>query len=157
MSGSGAPGRPRRRPGAVHLALLLVLPFFGGCDAVGGGGESIALDSAELSVAGSAHEIRLSGQGARDSIAPARVEAEPGDAIRFVVDDRRPHALTFTVDALSPEVREYLETTGQLRGPPLVNEGSSWVVVLTDAPAGRYPFHCRSHDDGGEIVVRSPG
>jgi plastocyanin len=118
-----------------------------------GGGATIALDSTEISIDGTAHEIHLSGTGAIDSIAPATIQAESGDALVFVVDDRRPHAPTFTVESLSAPVRDYLERTGQLRGPPLVNEGSTWVVLLEDAPPGRYPFHCRSHDAAGVVVV----
>lgn len=148
-----APGRPRGRSGALHLALLIAA-LAGGCDAVAGGSE-IELDSGSVSVAGSVHEVEIGGAGAVDSIAPTRVEASPGDAVRFVVADRRPHALMFTVDALAPDVREYLESTGQLRGPPLVNEGSSWVILLSDAPPGRYPFYCRSHDAHGEVIVKS--
>lgn len=155
MSRIEAPGRPSGRSGAVRWALLLIVPLLVGCD-VPGGGETIAMDSADLSISGTAHEVRISGRGDTDSIAPSMIEAEPGDAVRFVVTDRRPHAMTFTVDGLSAEVRQYLEETGQLRGPPLVNEGSSWVVVLEDAPPGRYPFHCRSHEEGGEIIVRGP-
>lgn len=120
-----------------------------------GGGDTIALDSANVSIAGSVHEVRISGAAATDTIDPAMLEVEVGDAVRFVVEDRRPHALAFTVDALAAPVREYLERTGQLRGPPLVNQGASWVVILEDAPAGRYPFHCRSHDAAGEIIVTS--
>lgn len=153
-----APGRPRGRSGALLLALLTLplIGLVGGCDAVAGGSE-IALDSASVSIPGSVHDVEIAGAGAADSIAPASVEAQPGDAVRFTVGDRRPHALMFTVDELAPPVREFLDATGQLRGPPLVNQGSSWVVLLTDAPPGRYPFYCRSHDAHGELVVNSEG
>lgn len=148
-----APGRPFGRPGVLLLAAPLLALLLPGCDALGGGEETIALDSAEISVPGTVHDVRLAGAGATDSITPATVVAHPGDAVRFLVEDRRPHAVTFTVDALSPAVREFLDRTGQLRGPPLVSEGSVWVVLLEGAPPGRYPFHCRSHDAHGELTV----
>lgn len=151
MSRDVAPGRPSRRSGALLLALVIGPFTLGGCDTVGGGA-TIELDSARLSIPGTAHDVRITGAGAIDSIVPATIEADPGDAVRFI-SDRRPHALTFTAGSLAPPVREFLERTGQLRGPPLVNEGASWVVLLEDAPAGRYPFHCRSHDASGELVV----
>ncbi len=148
-----APGRRWRRSGALLFALIPALAA-AGCDALDmDGGDTIALDSTEISIDGTVHEIRIAGAGATDSIAPARIEAGAGDALVFIVEDRRPHALTFTAESLSAPVREYLERTGQLRGPPLVNEGSRWVVLLEDAPPGRYPFHCRSHDTRGEVVV----
>lgn len=156
MGLDAAPERPWGRSGACLFGLVWLVPALlaGGCDTIGGG-SSIALDSADVAIAGSVHEIRVAGAGARDSIAPTTLEASSGDAVRFVVDDRRPHAFTFTAESLAAPVREYLERTGQLRGPPLVNEGSEWVVILEDAPAGEYPFHCRSHDARGEITVVS--
>lgn len=120
------------------------------------GGETIELDGTQISIDGTAHQVRITGAGGTDSIAPSTIEASPGDAVRFVAD-RRPHALTFAVDALEAPVREYLDRTGQLRGPPLVNEGASWVVLLEDAPPGRYPFYCRSHDASGELIVTDDG
>lgn len=156
MDRDPAPGRPSGRSGALLSALLVapigLLGLLGGCDALGGGAR-LALDSTAVSIAGSVHDVRIDGAGATDSIVPDRIEVEPGDAVRFIVADRRPHALAFTVDALAAPVREYLDRTGQLRGPPLVNEGAAWVVVLDDAPPGRYPFHCRSHDAGGELIL----
>jgi plastocyanin len=150
-----APGRPSGRPGVLVWGLVAALSL-GGCDAVGGG-DTIALDSASVSIDGSVHELRISGAAATDTLDPATLEVEVGDAVRFVVEDRRPHALTFTEDRLETPVREYLDRTGQLRGPPLVNQGASWVVILEDAPPGSYPFHCRSHDASGEITVTSGG
>lgn len=126
------------------------------CDGFSAGGETVVLDSAEVTVDGTVHDVRFAGAGATDSITPARLDARPGDVIRFVVADRRPHAVTFTADSLTTPVRDFLERTGQLRGPPLVNEGSAWVVALKDAPPGRYPFYCRSHDAAGLLVVTEP-
>lgn len=146
-----APGRLSRRSGALVFGLVVTLAA-SACDAVSGG-STITLDSAEVSIDGSVHDVTIAGAGAVDSIAPEMVQARVGDAIRFVVEDRRPHAIMFTAERLEAPVREYLERTSQLRGPPLVNEGSSWVVLLEDAVPGRYPFHCRSHDAAGEITV----
>ena len=130
----------------------LALVGAGACDVIGGGA-TIALDSAEVSIPGSVHEIELRGSGASDSLTSARMEVRAGDALRFVAADRRPHSPSFVVDSLEPTVREFLDATGQLRGPPLVSEGAAWVVILEDAPPGRYPFICRSHDASGVILV----
>jgi plastocyanin len=118
--------------------------------------ETLALDSLTLEIEGSIHDVRLAGAGATDSIVPVVVEAEPGDAVRFIAADRRPHAPAFVADSLSAPVGAFLEETGQLRGPPLVNQGASWVILLQGAPPGRYPFHCRAHDAFGVLIVR-PG
>lgn len=132
------------------IALLaLVLP---GCEA-SGGGETLVLDSTEVRLDGAVHEVAVAGAGDRDSLAPSTLRIHPGDAVRFVNRDRRPHALAFIADSLTEPVRAYLERTRQLRGPPLVNEGAAWIVVLEDAPPGRYPFHCRSHGTTGVLLV----
>jgi plastocyanin len=116
-------------------------------------GTTLVLDSSEVSIAGRVHDVRIAGARATDSIAPLEVIAAPGDAVQFIMGDRRPHALAFVMDSLSPGVRAYLERTGQLRGPPLVNQGSRWIVLLEGAPPGRYPFVCRAHDAHGTLVV----
>lgn len=137
------------------LSTVLILP---GCDALGGGA-SIQLDSAEVSLPSGAdvHEVHISGAGARDSVAPEAVSVRPGDAVRFIVDDHRTHAIAFLPDGLSEEARAFLDRSLQLRGPPLVNEGAEWVVVLADAPPGRYPFVCLTHGARGVLTVEGEG
>ena len=151
------PGRLQWRSGVLCSALLVLLPLTG-CDAIGGGA-TVQLDSAEVSLPSGAelHEVSVGGAGATDSIAPSSVSASAGDAIRFTVHDHRTHALVFEGGSLSPPGREFLERTGQLRGPPLVNEGTAWVVSLAEAPPGRYPFVCLSHGARGVIAVGSGG
>ena len=154
------PGRLQGRSGVFFFALVALLlgGSLAGCDALGGGA-TVTLDSAEVDLGPGTelHEVTLSGDGAGagDALEPRQVEASSGDAVRFVVGDNVTHAVTFDVDQLAPDVRSFLETTTQLRGPPLVNEGAAWVVVLRDAPPGRYPFRCRTHDARGVLVVQS--
>jgi plastocyanin len=148
-----APGRPHGRSGVLALAALVAaLATLPACEPVEQT-ESIALDSASIDIDGTVHDVRLSGAGATDSIAPATIRAAPGDAVRFTVADGRPHALAFIADSLDAPVRAFLESTGQLRGPPLVNQDASWVILLQGAPPGRYPFYCRSLDAFGIVTV----
>jgi plastocyanin len=148
------PERSTGRSG-VFVSLMAVLTMIG-CEAVGGGA-TIQLDTAEVQLSGArVHDFVIAGQADTDSIAPAGVRAQVGDAVRFTTGDHRTHAMAFDADRLAPPIREYLERTNQLRGPPLVNRGASWVVVLEDAPPGRYPFLCRSHDARGVVVVGRP-
>jgi plastocyanin len=144
-------GRARARPVVVWAMAMAALT---GCEAVGGGA-TIQLDTAEVQLerGTSLHDVVIAGSGSVDSIAPLELEARPGDAVRFTIEDHRPHAIAFQADAVSGPVREYLERTEQLRGPPLVTRGAAWVVVLEDAPPGRYPFWCRTHDAHGLLVV----
>ena len=127
------------------------------CDLLGGGA-TIQLDSTEVNLPGAdLHQVMIIGAGAADSIAPAQLRVSTGDVVRFEVGDNRTHALTFDTPDLQPAIRQYLERTGQLRGPPLVTEGAAWVVVLREAPPGRYPFYCRAHDATGVVVVTGEG
>jgi plastocyanin len=146
------PGRARARSGV--LACVLAALSLGGCEAVGGGA-TIELDTAsvQLERGSRVHEISVRGVADTDTISPAAVRADPGDAVRFTIGDHRTHAMAFDPGRLAPPIREYLERTNQLRGPPLVNRGAAWVVVLEDAPPGRYPFFCRIHDAHGTLQV----
>lgn len=151
MSRDATPGRLVRRSGVLLSALFALAA----CDAIGGG-STIRLDSAEVALPGGAdvHEVGIEGAGAADSLAPATLEVRRGDAVRFIAGDHRTHAIAFLADSLEPGARAYLEESMQLRGPPLVNRGSEWVVVLDDAPPGRYPFVCVSHGARGVVTVR---
>jgi plastocyanin len=155
MRNRSASGRAVRRPGAGILFAIVVA--VAACEAVGGGA-TIELDTADVQLERGVelHEVTIRGTAAADSLLPARVAARPGDAVRFTIDDHRTHAIGFDVDRLEPAVRDYLESTNQLRGPPLVNRGGAWIVILDGAPPGRYPFLCRSHDARGLLVVE-PG
>ncbi len=147
------PGRAAMRSGVLFFGLLLI-----GCEAVETS-PTVRLDTAEVQLErGTAlHDVTVGGAGAVDSIAPVRIAAATGDAIRFTIEDHRTHAIAFDVDRIEPTIRQYLEDTNQLRGPPLVNRGGAWVVVLEGAPPGRYPFLCRSHGAHGLIVVGPDG
>jgi plastocyanin len=145
------PGRIRWRSGVLLSGLLLA---GAACDQVSPGA-TIDLDTAQVQLERGSrlHEVRVGGVAALDSITPTEVRARPGDAVRFTVDDHRTHALAFDAERLAPDARAFLEGTHQLRGPPLVNRGAAWIVVLEEAPPGRYPYLCRSHGTRGMLLV----
>lgn len=156
-----APGRPfTGRPGAVFLAVSLLFA----CGACERGRRSTAddrhrlplgSDTIELGKDVSVHEVRLGGAGAAAGVRPASVTARPGDVVRFVAADARGHAVAFVDSALPPDARDFLTRTRQMRGPPLISTGASWVVSLKDAPPGRYPFRSLTREATGEIVVQA--
>jgi plastocyanin len=92
--------------------------------------------------------VRRTAEGEFD---PAHVEARQGDVVRFTAGDRAGHAIVF-VD-LGAEARNFMGQTGQMRSPPLITDGASWVITLDGAPAGEYPFHCTTHDVRGRLTV----
>ncbi len=82
-----------------------------------------------------------------------RVEARPGDVLRFTTGDGRGHALAFDAAVLTDSAATFLERTGQLRGPPLLSTGATWIVDLKDAPIGPYRVICLVHERSVDIDV----
>ena len=91
------------------------------------------------------HRISLGGRGAEEHAVPARIQANPGDAVEFLTVDHRVHTVIFPADSLSAEILNFLNETGQRASPPLVSLGSRFFLRLLEAPAGRYPFVSEGH------------
>ena len=146
----GRGGLRARRPG-LFLCLLLAL----GCADDGPPPRDVVqLDEGEVELAEGSrrHDVTLEGVGAQNEVTPATVAAGPGDAVAFNAGDAITHSVVFLADRLDSAKVAFLEQSGQMRGPPLLTEGGSWIVNLTDAPAGDYPFACALH--GGQGVIR---
>jgi plastocyanin len=109
--------------------------------------DTIRLDAGER-----LHQVSARRAGDGD-FEPAAVEAHPGDYVRFTAGDRAGHAIAFGGHDLAPDVREFLERTGQLRSPPLISTDASWVITLEGAPPGDYPYHCTTHNAAGRLTV----
>jgi plastocyanin len=84
---------------------------------------------------------------------PTTATAYVGDVLRFTARDMGSHAVVFMEQGLAPEARAFLESSGQLRGPPLLDAGTAWIVSLEGAPAGAYPFRCVTHSADGRLTV----
>lgn len=148
------PGRPSK--GCLGTFLLCLALASAACDRTGVGQEHTRLPLED-------DTIRLESGVARvDVVLRAvpeetpgadTVRAQTGDVVRFIAGDAKVHAIAFDAQRLEPAAREFLERTSQLRGPPLVETGVSWIVGLEDAPPGVYPFVNLSHDRPGVIIV----
>lgn len=147
-----------RRPGRFFVAALTLLLALPACDALGGGNAVVELEDGEVTLeeGASAHEIRLTGVVAAQEVAPQSVEAAPGDALVFVAADALTHSVAFDAGSLEPAQLEFLRSTDQLRSPPLLVEDARWIVSLSDAPAGTYPFRCALHGGSGQVTVGQP-
>lgn len=156
---------PRSSRAPAALSGLAGAIFFATCLAFAGCGEDappaprvLALGSDTVVLADSIGlvEVRVGRIDDGDNvIEPAEAEARVGDVVRFTSADRGGHALAFDGTALDPAARDFLERTGQLRGPPLLEPGAVWVVSLEGAPPGRYPFTCATHGLRGTLTVRA--
>ncbi len=158
---SPAPGRSfAGRPGAFLLPLLLLIATTAGCGERRNATAArhrlpLGADTIDLGADVTVHEVRLGGDVAGPAIHPDSVRARVGDVLRFVAADARGYAVAFGDSTLPPAARQFLERTRQLRGPPLITTGASWVVSLKDAPPGRYPFRSLTRDASGLVVVEA--
>jgi plastocyanin len=99
------------------------------------------------------HRVTLGGRGSEEHAVPTRIQASPGDAVEFRTVDHRVHTLFFVADSLAPELRSYMESTGQMASPPLVVRGSRFIVRLQNAPPGRYLFVTEGHGGSARGVL----
>ncbi|MFW6079611.1 MAG: hypothetical protein ACODAE_08320 [Gemmatimonadota bacterium] len=106
-----------------------------------------------LPAGASLHTVTLRNEGDRGDIEPETLRARPGDAVRFVAADDGGHAVAFERDALPARAADFLARTGQLRGAPLIRSDAAWIVDLSDAPTGSYPFRCVNTGARGRLIV----
>jgi plastocyanin len=111
----------------------------------------LANDTIDLPSGVDLHDVKVQTNAQSKDFTPAQVTAIPGDYLRFTIGDSRTHAIVFEVSV--PEARAFLEQSGQLRSPPLVTNGASWVIALKGAPVGTYGFRCMIHHDTGQLTV----
>ena len=99
--------------------------------------------------------VQLGGGRDQEHVLPPMLEITTGEWVRFVTLDRRVHTLSFVADSLSPEGREYLQSTGQMNSPALLERGTSFFVDFREAPEGRYVYSSRSHGEPayGSVTV----
>jgi plastocyanin len=147
-----------QRPGAFLLvASLMLLPA---CEAppLPGAGPSIDLNGETIRLERGASVVDIELQAVNGMvIEPDSVNVSPGDAVRFIAEDAATHAIVFDATNLEAVPQAFLARTNQLRGPPLVNPGSTWVISLESAPPGAYPFTCLTHGGGGVLIVEGEG
>lgn len=146
------PVRLRARAGALLFPLLLT-----GCDRAGETDEGprvleLLNDTVELAQGVRVHDVAVSRTASGD-FDPQAPSAQTGDVVRFISQDAGNHAIAFEGSALSDTARAFLDTTGQLRSPPLITAGSTWIISLDGAPPGVYTFRCATHGSQGQLTV----
>lgn len=133
----------RRR---LPLVALLVLA---GCSAEAetraGESDDPAVQDRSLPGVEIAQTIQLGGGRDQEHVLPLSTGVSVGQWVEFVTLDRRVHTLSFVADSLTAEAKAYLEVSGQMHSPPLLERGTRFLVDFRDAPPGRYVFSSRSH------------
>lgn len=115
--------------------------------------DAVLRDSLGLTDDDAVHVIRIEGSDGREHASPGRVRARPGDRLSFTTTDGRLHHVRFDTAAMSPELVQWLVEGGRVVGPPLLSRDSRWVVDLSGAPDGIYPFRLEGNGSPGGGVV----
>ena len=162
-TGQSAGGRPASFGGAglLPFLLLLLLGSLSGCQGERGGTRAVAEDEVRalgLLSGATLHRVTLGGRGSEEHAVPTVIHALAGDGVEFRTVDHRVHTVEFIPDSITPDVRAFLESTGQMASPPLVERGSRFVLKLQSAPDGRYFFMSEGHGGTahGVVEVGSP-
>jgi plastocyanin len=102
------------------------------------------------------HTLSVSA-GESEAAEPDTVRIEPGDLVQFVSRDWFVHEVHFELDSMTAAARDFLLDTQQASSPPLLQNGSRFVLSFRDAPEGRYPYQLLGNKPpgGGLIVVHS--
>ena len=140
----------------VGAGLLLLVWFTAGCDPSPERVSDPELEAArEIGLAAGArlHRVILGGRGSEEHVLPAMIRARPGDGVEFFTVDHRVHTISFPLDSLSSSAAAFLTTTGQNESPPLVHRGSRFILILEDAPEGRYSFVSQGHGGTAQGVI----
>ena len=150
-----AQSRGRLLPGRPGFFVALAAALIAGCSNGEAPRDVVELESGEVQLPAGArrHDIRLEGVGAEGEVDPASVDAAPGDAVAFIAGDGITHSVMFLADRMDGSQVAFLDSTSQRRGPPLLSEGSTWVVSLVAAPPGDYAFACALHGGAGTVRV----
>lgn len=149
-------GSTKTPAGALWALAGVVILALSGCDRATDSGPAVLElegDTIRLEAGVRLLDVNVATQQDGSELDPARVEARPGDVVRFTAGDGRLHALAFEPVLLTAEARAFLEQRGQLRSPPLVAAGTQWVITLDGAPPGEYAYSCTTHGVRGSIVV----
>lgn len=103
------------------------------------------------------HSIRL-GTGVAERTDPDSVSVLVGDLVQFVTEDWLVHHIRFELDEADEAGRAFLVRTGQTESPPMVEQGSRFVLTFAEAPPGRYPYRLEGNREPGNglIVVVDP-
>lgn len=103
----------------------------------------------------SIHRVDLTVAGDRVRILPLRTRVRPGDVVQFRVLDHRSHLVRFEDEEMEGGPLAFLVRTDQDRPPPLTEREARWVLSLSGAPPGLYPFRVESSGFTvrGEILV----
>lgn len=98
------------------------------------------------------HTVTITG-GVVELPAPAVTDVPQGAFVQFVTADWLVHEVIFEADSLRTEALHFMKENDQMVSPPLLREGSRFIVTFVDAPAGRYPFRLEGNGGPAHGVV----
>lgn len=144
-----------RRPALACVALTLLLA----CERPDPALIPDAYLQAELglTVDDRVHSIRLE-TGVAERTDPDSIAVLVGDLVQFVSEDWLIHHIRFDLDEVDEAARAFLVRTEQTESPPMLEQGTRFVLTFAEAPPGRYPYRLEGNREPGSglIVVVDP-
>ncbi|MEX2281568.1 MAG: hypothetical protein WEE89_03660, partial [Gemmatimonadota bacterium] len=142
--------------GCAGAFVLVILPVLASCKDFSLRREAkldIGGDTISLPAGVKIHDVLVRSVAAGE-LDPAAVQIRSNDVVRFKTGDSRTHILEFEEGSLPASAGQLFRTKSQLRSPPLLVVGATWIVSFEGMPAGRYTFRCISHGVSGSITVK---
>ena len=139
------------RPASVMLLALTV----GACNRVPEQlqPDAVLRDSLGLDERDAVHVVGLrSSQGAIEA-SPDSVRIAPGDHVSFTTLDGFLYLVHFDSVGLGDDQRNWLNSIGLFRGPPLLEVDRRWVVDFSDAPIGVYSYRVEGNAEASQGIV----
>jgi len=147
-----------RRPG-LRASVLVLLLAWTACDRVPGASSEqvVELQDGEVRLPSGSqrHDVVVGGVGADAAFQPATIRVRPGDVVVFEAGDALAHSVAFDTGGLSAAQDSFLRASAQGRSPPLMRQGSRWIVSLDGAPPGSYTVLDVLHGSRARLEVGS--
>ena len=115
--------------------------------------DTVLRDSLGLDERDAVHVVGLrSSQGAIEA-SPDSVRIEPGDHVSFTTLDGFLYLVHFDSAGLGDDQRNWLNSVGLFRGPPLLEADRRWVVDFSEAPIGVYGYRVEGNAEASQGIV----
>ena len=147
-----APARRYRRAG-VFVFALWVLAACENSPLKREQSLDIGSDTIKLESGVDIHDIAIKHAAAARDFEPGSLASDVGDVLRFRTLDATTHVISFDESTLPATARDLFAAKNQLRSPPLLSAGVTWLVSLAGAPPGVYTYRCETHGAVGRVTV----
>lgn len=110
----------------------------------------------ETSVEGELHTVKMGSDSGQLIFVPEKLEIEPGDTVKWVMNKVPPHNVIFEGDHIPKADKALAKEISHQK--LLSTPGASYKTTFSeDMPSGVYPYYCQPHRAAGmagEIIIK---